>query len=99
MTQDSDRSYVSQEFILEIVMVFHTRDEFEEEEDATPIEELPRWTVRELEGEFEIEEGIDLVKHTLARRFRYPFRPYVKEEVTVDLLILQETLPEPSFDC
>jgi predicted nucleic-acid-binding protein len=85
MTQDSDRAYVSQEFILEIVMVFHTRDEFEEEEYATPIEQLPHWTVRELEGEFEIAEGIDLINNALARRFRDPFRPYVKEEVAIDL--------------
>jgi hypothetical protein len=85
MTEEIDRSYVSQEFILEIVMVFHSRSELEEAEDATPIEELPRWTVRELENEFEIEEGIDLLKNALARRFRDPLRAYVKEEVAVDL--------------
>jgi hypothetical protein len=35
MTEDKDRAYVSQEFILEIILVFHTRSELEETEDDT----------------------------------------------------------------
>jgi hypothetical protein len=90
MTEDIEKAYVSQEFILEIILVFHTRSELEEAgDDTTQLDKLPRWTVRELEGKFEIAEGIDLIKRILARRFQDPLRAYVKDEVAVDL----HTLP------
>jgi hypothetical protein len=100
MTEDRDRAYVSQEFSLEIILVFHTRTELEEaEDDTTQLDQLPRWTVRELEGKFEIAEGIDLIKRILARRFRDPLRAYVKDEVAVDLQMKPEDCPEEIFEC
>jgi hypothetical protein len=100
MTENSDRSYVSQEFILEIILVFHTRSELEEaEDDITQLDKLPRWTVLEGKKGFYIEEGIDLIKSTLARRFQDPLRAYVKDEVVVDLQIKPENFSESSFDC
>jgi hypothetical protein len=61
---------VSQEFILEIILVFHTRSELEEaEDDTTQLDQLPRWTVRESENGFEISPGFALLNRVLARRF------------------------------
>jgi hypothetical protein len=100
MTEDRDCAYVSQEFILEIILVFHTRSELEEaEDDITQLDKLPRWTVREGKKGFYIAEGIDLIKSTLAKRFKDPLRAYVKDEVAVDLQMKPEDCPEASFDC
>jgi hypothetical protein len=95
MTEDIEKAYVSQEFILEIILVFHTRSELEEaEDDITQLDKLPRWTVLEGKKGFYVEEGIDLIKSTLARRFQDPLRAYVKDEVAVDLHTLPEDCPE-----
>jgi hypothetical protein len=100
MTENIEKAYVSQEFILEIILVFHTRRELEEvEDDTTQLDKLPRWTVRELEGKFEIAEGIDLIKRILVRRFQDPLRAYVKDEVAVDLQMKPENCPEEIFEC
>lgn len=56
--------------------------------DLTPIEELPRWTVREREGRFEIDEGLAMVERALARRFRDRSTTSVIEEVAIDLQTL-----------
>lgn len=99
MTGDIDRSYVSQEFILEIILVFHTRSELEEaEDDITQLDKLPRWTVRESRDGFEISPDLDLLKRVLARRFSDPLRAYVKDEVAVDLHTKPENYPEASFE-
>jgi hypothetical protein len=100
MTEDIEKAYVSQEFILEIILVFHTRSELEEEEDdITQLDQLPRWTVREAKDGFEIDSGIALLKRLLAKRFSDPMRAYVKDEVVVELLAKPENSPEASFDC
>jgi hypothetical protein len=74
---------------LQITFVFISEDELENEEDVTPLEELPKWTVRELEHSFVIQEGISVVESALARRFSDPFRAYVLEEVAVELQMLE----------
>lgn len=83
---------------LEMIFVFHTEEEMEEEEDVTPIEELPRWTVTERKNGFEIKEGLAVLKSTLARRLSDPFRVYVKEEVAVELPNVPEELSEEAFE-
>jgi hypothetical protein len=101
MTENSDlnpnESY-SKLLRLEMLFFLHTEEEMEEEEDVTPIEELPKWTVRELDDVFEIEEGIEVVKSTLARRFSDPLRAYVREEVAVEFLAMPEMFPEETFE-
>ena len=96
MAEDRDRAYVSHEYILEIILVFHTRSELEQEGDATQLDLLPRWTVHEGKKGFYVEEGIEIVKRLLAKRFSDTIRAYVKEEVAVDLLIHSE-LPRRKF--
>jgi hypothetical protein len=99
MTEDIKKGYVSQEFILEIIMVFHTRSELDKAgDDTTHLDKLPRWTVLEGKKGFYVEEGIEIVQRLLAKRFRDPIRAYVKDEVAVDLLSKQNC-PDASFDC
>jgi hypothetical protein len=99
MTDGIDSFYSSQEFILEIILVFHTRSELEkEEEDTTQLDKLPRWTVRELEDKYEIVPGIELIKNLLAQRFSDPFKDYVKDEVAVELQTKPEDFPEEIFE-
>jgi len=100
MTQNTNEP-TSKLLRLEMIFIFHTEEEMEqeEEEDVTPIEELPRWTVRELEHSFVIQEGIDILKNALARRFSDPWRNYVLEEVAVELPTLSEFPPEDVFEC
>jgi hypothetical protein len=101
MTEDVEKAYVSQEFILEIILVFHTRTELEEaEDDTSQLDKLPRWTVLEGKKGFYVEEeGIALVKRLLAKRFSDPLRAYIKDEVVVELHIKPENDPESSFEC
>jgi hypothetical protein len=93
MTENTNESS-SKLLRLEMIFVFHTEEEMEEEEDVTPIEELPRWTVRESQGGFQIREGLAVLKSTLARRFSDPLRNYIKNEVAVEL----PTMPEEPFE-
>jgi len=66
---------------------------------VTTIEELPRWTVRELEHSFVIQEGIDVLKSALARRFSDPWKNCVLEEVAVELPNVPPDCSENVFEC
>lgn len=86
MTGNSETTNESPSKLQRLVMIFVlTSDEYNDDlDDLTPIDELPRWTVRELEDGFEIEEGIELVESALARRFSDRSRTSVIEEVAID---------------
>jgi len=83
---------------LEMLFIFHTEEELVDEEDLTPIEELPKWTVREFENSFVIQEGIDVLKSALARRFSDPWKNCVLEEVAVELPNVPPDCSEEIFE-
>jgi hypothetical protein len=90
MTGNSETTNESTSKLQRLVMIFVLTSEENNDDldDLTPIEELPRWTVRSRPNGFEIEEGIALVERALARRFRDRSRTSVIEEVALDFQTL-----------
>jgi hypothetical protein len=86
MTGNSETANESSSKLQRLVMIFVLTSEENNDDldDLTPIEELPRWTVRETEGRFEINEGIATIERALARRFSDRSRTSVIEEVAID---------------